>query len=322
VTVRILPVLVVIAIAIAAIACESEVAQVPDAAADQQTGTWTNGPALIEARAEVAAAVLDGRIYVGGGFDAAGADLSTFESLDPAAGRWEQRTSIPAGLNHLGLAAAAGRVWVSGGSSRGTISRALYAYDPGTDTWTRMADMPLERSAHVMVALNDRLYVIGGVGPQPEVTLEYTPATDTWNRRATMPSPREHLSAAAVNGRIYVIGGRWQNRGNVGTVDEYDPDSDSWRTRAPLPTARGGLTAATVGERIHVVGGEAFDPARTFGEHEVYDPAGDSWASAPPMPVARHGLASAGLDGRFYVIAGGRIAGLSVSDITDIFVPN
>jgi N-acetylneuraminic acid mutarotase len=136
-----------------------------------------------------------------------------------------------------------------------------------------------------------------------------------------MPSAREHLSAAVVNGRAYVIGGRWQDRGNVGTVEEYDPEADTWRERAPLPTARGGLTAAAVNGRIHVVGGEAFGPERTFGEHEVYDPAADAWESAPPMPVARHGLASAGLDGRFYVIAGGRTAGLSVSDITEIFVP-
>ncbi|MGD9890146.1 MAG: Kelch repeat-containing protein [Dehalococcoidia bacterium] len=320
-TSRILLALVIIANAIAAFACESEAAPASVAAPSQPSGTWSNGPPLVEGRAEVAAAVLDGRIYVGGGFDADGADLSSFEMLDPAAGQWVQRASIPVGLNHLGLAAAAGRVWVSGGSRGGTISRALYAYDPDSDTWTQMADMPLARSAHVMVGLNDRLYVIGGVGPQPEVTLEYTPATDRWERRAPLPAPREHLSAAAANGRIYAIGGRWQNRGNVSTVDEYDPDSDGWRARAPLPTARGGLTAATVNGRIHVVGGEAFDPARTFGEHEVYDPAGDAWASAPPMPDARHGLASAGLDGRFYVIAGGRTAGLSVSDLTDVFVP-
>jgi N-acetylneuraminic acid mutarotase len=170
-----------------------------------------------------------------------------------------------------------------------------------------------------MVGVGDRLYVIGGVGEEPRVTLEYTPESDSWTRRAPMPAEREHLAAAALDGRIYVIGGRWGSRGNLRTVEEYDPASDSWRIRTPLPTARGGLTAATVEGHIHVVGGEAFDPSRTFPEHEVYDPEADRWESAPPLPTARHGLASAGLDGRFYVIAGGRTAGLSVSDLTEIY---
>lgn len=132
--------------------------------------------------------------------------------------------------------------------------------------------MPLRRSDNVMLGVGGRLYVIGGVGEQPRVTLEYMPATDSWSRRAPMPSEREHLSAAEANGRIRVIGGRWVNRGNVNTVEEYDPASDAWRAVAPLPTAR-------------------------------------------------HDLASAGLNGRLYVIAGGRTAGLSISDLTEIFVP-
>jgi len=304
-----------------AAACASEASPARSPNAAQTAGRWLEGPRLTTSRAEIAAAVLDSRIYTGAGFDGGGADQASFEALDPAAGRWEPRAPIPRALNHLGMAAAAGRVWVSGGTSGGTVSEALFAYDPANDTWTRMADMPLRRSAHVMVAVNDHLFVIGGVGEQPRVTLEYAPESDTWARRAPIAAEREHLSAAVVDGRVYVIGGRWANRGNVATVEEYDPASDSWQARAPMPTARGGLTAAAVDGRIHVVGGEAFDPNRTFPEHEVYDPSADRWTSAPPMPTARHGLASAGLDGRFYVIAGGRTAGLAVSDLTEIFVP-
>jgi N-acetylneuraminic acid mutarotase len=303
------------------LACDDAAERSDARASVQSGGAWVEGPRLNAARAEIAAAVLDGRIYTGGGFDARGVDLASFEVLDPATGHWEERAPIPLGLNHLGLAAAAGRVWVSGGSGGREISRALFAYDPATDAWTRMADMPLRRSAHVMVSVDDRLYVIGGVGDEPRATLAYDPATDAWTRRAEMPAEREHLAAAVVDGAIYVIGGRWGGRGNVNTVEAYDPAVDVWRARAPLPTARGGLTAAAVDGRIHVVGGEAFDPNRTFPEHEVYDPAGDTWESAPPLPTARHGLASAGLDGRFHVIGGGRTAGLAVSDITEVFTP-
>ena len=288
-------------------------------------GTWTEGPSLLEARAEIVATVLDGQIYTGGGFDAAGRDLGSFEVLNPAVGAWEARAPAPLALNHLGIAAAGGQIFLSGGTlsvgGRGQISNAFFAYDPATDRWTRLADMPLRRSAHVMVAVGDSLFVIGGVGEEPRVMLEYALGTGTWQRRAPLPAEREHLSAAVVEGRIYVIGGRWGGRGNLTTVEVYDPATDTWEGRAPLPTSRGGLTAAAVDGRIHVVGGEGFDPTRTFEEHEIYTPATDSWESAPPLPAARHGLASVGLDGRFWVIGGGRIAGLSVSNLVEVFTP-
>ena len=46
-----------------------------------------------------------------------------------------------------------------------------------------------------------------------------------------------------------------------------------------------------------------------------------TWSSAPDLPTKRHGLASAVLDGRWYVIGGGRAAGLSVSDVVEVFAP-
>ncbi|MCS6912530.1 MAG: hypothetical protein RMK29_04430 [Myxococcales bacterium] len=280
---------------------------------------WSSGPRLLLERSEIAAAVLGTRIFVGGGFvNGTGTAPYSFEELDAAnlqTARWVRRADIPmATLDHLGLAALGGKIYLS-------RDRNFFVYDPATDRWTRGKDLPLRRSAHVMVAARGRLYVIGGVGDEPLVPLEYDPASETWTRRAPMSTEREHLAAAVYRDLIYVIGGRWAGRGNTNLVEEYDPATDRWRTRRPMPTARGGLTAATVGDRIHVTGGEAFNPNRVFPEHEIYNPSEDSWVTGPPLPTGRHGLASAGVDGRFFVIGGGRIAGLSFSDLTDIYTP-
>src|SRR5262245_60233236 len=75
----------------------------PPPARAQAMGEWAACPPLLEARAEIKAAVLDGRIYTGGGFDASGTDLSSFEMYDPAVGAWQQRAPIPLGLDHLGM---------------------------------------------------------------------------------------------------------------------------------------------------------------------------------------------------------------------------
>ena len=94
--------LVALAVALGLAACTADERVTTRPTSADLTGGWAEGPRLNAARAEIAAAVLDGRIYTGGGFDARGADLTSFEVLDPTSGAWELRAPIPLGLNHLG----------------------------------------------------------------------------------------------------------------------------------------------------------------------------------------------------------------------------
>ena len=301
---------------------QSRVSLAPDRTAMLLTpGGWTGGPTLIHERAEIAAAELDGRLYVGGGFDPSGTDLASFEVFDPAVGVWVETAPMPRALNHLGIAAVGGLVYVAGGSAGSTPTSGLFAYDPAADAWTARADLPVRRSAHALVAAQGRLVVVGGVGDRPGLTLVYDPATDTWEERTTIPTLREHLSATAWDGLVYVMGGRWGAQGNLSTAEAYDVATDTWTTLTSMPTERGGLTAAAVDGRIHVLGGEAFNPNLTFPEHDVYDTRSGAWLSGAPLPTPRHGLGAAALGGQLFVIGGGRQAGLSASRVVEVFAP-
>ena len=282
-------------------------------------GRWSKAPPLSEPRAEVSATALDGRIYVAGGFTASGADLASMEVLDRQVDGWQPRAPLPRGLNHLSIATSGGLVYASGGSAGSTPTTGLFAYDPSTNTWTEKADLPLRRSAHVLVAAANQLFVVGGVGDRPGVTLAYDPSTDRWTERAAIPTLREHLSAAALDDRIYVAGGRWGSAGNLGAFEVYDPAGDTWQTLPPLPSRRGGLTASFLDGKLHVLGGEALDSGATFPQHEVYDPVTGAWSAEADMPTPRHGLGSAVLDHTLYTIAGGRTAGLSASTLVEAF---
>jgi hypothetical protein len=88
-----------------------------------------------------------------------------------------------------------------------------------------------------------------------------------------------------------------------------------------MPTPRGGLSAATLRGQVHVLGGEAFGPDHTFAEHEVFDPQTNTWTAAPSLPTPRHGLGLAVLDDRLYAIAGGPTAGLSTTQLVEVFHP-
>jgi N-acetylneuraminic acid mutarotase len=164
------------------------------------------------------------------------------------------------------------------------------------------------------------LFVIGGVGPNAQQTLQYNPDDNIWESLADIPTPREHLAAAEINGRIYAIGGRQGTR-SLATVEVYDLLRDTWESFQDAPTARSGIAAAAIDDIVYVVGGEALDGSgRTYAELDLLDTVNQRWRSATPMPTPRHGLAAVSIGDMLYVPAGGRIAGLSVSDVVEVYV--
>jgi N-acetylneuraminic acid mutarotase len=289
---------------------------------------WGGRAPLPTPRSEVASAVLDNRIYIIGGFNAQGQSTNVVEVYTPVGlvspdNHWERLASMPEPRDHPMAAAFAGKVYVFGGGL-GQETRSVFAYDPASDTWTRMADMPFRRTAGGAAVLGDRIIVAGGTGDSPATSMVYDPARDSWSVGPALSEPREHLAVAAANGRVYVIGGRWEDV--LKSKNEVlDSPTGSWRTVAPMPTARGGTAGGVADGRIFVAGGEAFNPTRTFVEVEVYDSAIDSWSRAPDLPSARHGLAVQGATVRgiteIYVIGGGPTAGLSVTPLNEALSP-
>jgi len=290
------------------------------------SGAWSEGAPMPTCRSELAAAVLEGWIYVAGGLARNGASTA-FERYRVDTDTWERRADLPAPLHHVAIAAWGAVLFISGGYQGdrfGSKRDGVWRYDPSADRWESAADMPAPRAAHAMVALPDGLYVVGGAGPGADQVWRYRPAQGNWDPAVTrLPTPREHLAAAAHEGRIIAVGGRWS--GNLAAVERFDPSTGNWETLPALPTPRGGLTAAVVNGVLRVTGGEAFSPPRTFAEHEAFAFAGGSWRGEQPLPSARHGLASVSWNGRWYVIGGATgAAGETYTTATcrlDIFSP-
>jgi N-acetylneuraminic acid mutarotase len=63
-----------------------------------------------------------------------------------------------------------------------------YAYNPSTDSWTKIAPMPTPRVSFAIASYNNKIYVIGGLEATSNgvsqiscsVNEVYDPSTDTW----------------------------------------------------------------------------------------------------------------------------------------------
>jgi Kelch motif len=289
-------------------------------------GPWTRAAPMPMARSELAAAALDGRIYVAGGIAQWGT-TAAFQAYDPATDHWEELPPLPEAVHHLAAAATNERIYITGGYTNllfSEITDRAWAYHPGARRWAQITDLPAPRAAHGMAAIEGKLYVVGGVGPASEDFSIYDPATERWEAaRAALPTQREHLAVTVLDGKLHAIGGRRGDRGNLAALEIYDPATGTWTRGPDLPTARSGLTAGVLEGHVHVTGGESLSLGRTFGEHEAYDPMMDRWTALAGLPTPRHGLASAVVGGRWYVIGGGARAGamtfISLTDLVEVF---
>ncbi|HEU4396237.1 MAG TPA: kelch repeat-containing protein [Actinomycetota bacterium] len=273
---------------------------------------WRRLAAAPSERTEVAAAAAGGRIYVAGGYAPDGATVATVEVYDTAADAWATGPDLPVAVNHAMAATLDGSVYVAGGYSQDRPSQQLVRLERGG--WRPLAPLPEGRAAGGLVALDDRLYLVGGVAPGGLAgdTLVYDPAADRWSTEPGLPTQREHLGAAAAGGRVVVVGGRVRGlASNLDAAEAYDPGGRRWTALPPMPTARGGLAAAATSDGLVVaVGGEA---AATFPEAEALDPLTGRWRSLPPLPTPRHGLGVVAVGRVVYVLAGGPQPGLHAS---------
>jgi N-acetylneuraminic acid mutarotase len=275
-------------------------------------------------RSELAAAQVDGVIYVPGGFgnnSLLWTPTNAFEVFLPSENRWLQRARLPGARDHMMTTAHNGRVFVFGGNDSTcecdpapeTWGYNAWSYDPATDSWTTLASMPEMRTAGAAVSLGDYIYIVGGWGiGTTYATLRYDPATNSWATLAPLNQQREHTNAVAYGGRIYALAGRWEEDGDLKSVEIYDPATDTWTMGPAMRDARAGHAAAVVGEHIYVIGGELIMtryPEELVTSGEVYDPAVNRWVERFELPQAVHGVSAVTVDGVLYMIGGSSRAG-------------
>jgi N-acetylneuraminic acid mutarotase len=176
--------------------------------------------------------------------------------------------------------------------------------------WEVKRPMRYPRYGAMVAAINNRIYVIGGMTSHPDTAVrwneEYNPALDTWVTKAAMPTPRGMGVCGVVNGKIYVIGGVRANNIPVESVEVYDPVQNQWSRRKRLPTRRYEFNGGVIGDNIYIAGGYFPSPNPGFYSDtvEVYNAVRDSWFIRSSMNVPRVEFGAAVCNNRLYTIGG------------------
>ena len=267
--------------------------------ADMPTPRWSH-----------TSAVVNGKIYVIGGGTSEPGDvmLSVTEVYDPATNMWTRKADMPTARGWMSPSSSVldGKIYVFGGWDGSKTISTVEEYDPVTDVWIRKANMPTQRCTLATIALDGKIYAIGGEHPElvgSRTVEEYGPTTDTWTRKADMPAGLWGLCANAVNGRIYVLGGR-PGLTAIPNMYEYDPTTDTWTRKADMPVATSQMGSVVLGGKIFVIGGWHWSADHPYTTVQMYDPEADVWTIQADTPFLRSCFSASVVNNRIYAIGG------------------
>ncbi|MCD6459844.1 hypothetical protein J7L67_04165 [bacterium] len=168
----------------------------------------------------------------------------------------------------------------------------IEVYNPDTDIWTILADMPEPRYNFGSFLLDKDIYCVGGQysGDVRNSVLKYSTIDNTWSVKNNLPVRMFNAESAVVDGTAYIVAGQrniYNSPFNIPATYMYDHENDVWVEKAPLPLPVEQACVETYRGEIYVFGGLHQD---VYGTHiyrtdvQIYDPQADSWSLGTPVP--------------------------------------
>jgi N-acetylneuraminic acid mutarotase len=223
--------------------------QITDAvkAYDATTNTWTARARYpVRVRSTNGAAVVNGKIYVTGGFTRRWQEpdgpwrLETLKSLyvyTPSSNTWVRKRDIPVYSVNGATVGYQGMLYVAAGNI-------VWRYNPGTNQWVQFADRPGRDWWNVGAGvIGGKLYLAEEYGGALDI-LDLS--TGTWTAGPSRPYRACHMASTDWRAKLYMFGfcddyptdPETRDRGLV-----FDPATSTWSEVAPAPI-RGGAASA------------------------------------------------------------------------------
>ncbi len=238
-------------------------------------GDWQPLPPLPAPRSSHDAVVLDGVLYVVGGWQLTGEDGDNqwhsaglaYDLRAGDGGSWKS-FAAPFQRRALALVAVSGKLVAIGGmNSQGRVSARVDIYDPATGTWARGPDYPASPFGIAATADGDWVYASGVDGGLYGLDM----AEMRWARVGALTFPRFFHRLHAADGQVWAVGGiaSMRERSRVRAIERIDIAADKRMPRVQrLTVAAPGPAKNRQGIFVHEHALYAFGGNRSLGQHD------------------------------------------------------
>ena len=210
-----------------------------------------------------------------------------------------------------------------------SISNSLYVYSPSKDTFTQLAELPRARFRHAAVAVNGRIWLIGGLNEGYDIVNKvdvFDTATGQWSTPGVLDTVTSDLAAFAHENTIYFAGGyKWESIDrslasdevrsfhSVDALVESDDENYVIKTKLndrSLDTPRGDVHAASWGPWVYVAGGfttinaEDDNKCNPLSTVEMFDFEIGGHGQIRPLLTARGDKGLVAMNGILFAIGG------------------
>lgn len=257
----------------------------------------------------VAFAIKD-NIYYGSGNHGGFLQSNIFHKYNILTATWSLSAVFPGVRRQYARASViAGKGYLYGGIDLNSIPlNDLWEYDPLTDSWTELAELPAApRWQAASFVLNEELYY--GTGRDWTIIYndfwKYNPTNDAWEQLSSLPkTPCYETVSFALYDKGYLGVGRDCTGVFLTDFWRYNPRTDEWVQTEDFPAdARYYAKAESYGG-YGIVGSGQNQFSEMLNDFYAYDPIKENWTQLPSLPISnRRGMASAAIPfkGAFFI---------------------
>lgn len=242
---------------------------------------------------------------------------------------WQPAANNPVARYESQGIAASGKLYVFGGFydidaqkiSRTTLQS--HAFDPASNTWTRIADVP-EPLTHAGMAVDgDTIWFAGGFlgdnpGPSTNHVWKYSISQNRFTAGPSLPAVRTGGALVIVGRALHYISGGVRLGTEWITYDSPDhwtydlSKNDGWKNAPAITNPRNHMAGVAIGTKIYVMGGQHLQDEVSGNQSQVdiYDTVAKTWSRGRDIPIELgHVQSSIAVRAGRIVVAGGLTTG-------------
>lgn len=163
--------------------------------------------ALPQARSDLVAAAVAGRIYLLGGYDGKSDQADVLMTTDGAT--YKVITQLPTPVRYAGVVALGTTIYVIGGEHNGVQTADIQAVDVAAGTAKVVAMLPVPLSHESIFLLGGSMFLAGGrAGTTTRTQVDVIdPTTGALTRAGLLPRPAADMALGQIGNDVYLIGG-------------------------------------------------------------------------------------------------------------------
>lgn len=243
---------------------------------DPRTDTYRQEPEAPVAIDHPVVTSHDGEVILASGYIDGAVSTPRMWAYSPRTEEWRELPEMRTSRGAAAGAVIGDKLYVAGGVNQFGNEYQPYSfleiYDFNTGRWHNGPDMPTARHHLGAVAVEGKLYAVGGRQPSDESLRAFEvfdPRQNRWQRLPDLPHGAGAPGVTAIDGKVILTGGSNEvlEPGNAGAIFKatyaYDPKTRAWTRLPDMHHPRHGHVAVAADGRVYVFRGA---PCPGYGE--------------------------------------------------------